>query len=188
MAILAAMVVSVTLNWLTMLEASMLAAGAMILTGCTSGRTARRSVDWSILIVIAASFGFGNALQITGAAASIAHTLIGLAAGDPLLSLGLLFAVTAMLSALATNNAAAVIMFPIALTTAAELGVDFMPFVIASMVAASASFATPIGYQTNLMVFGVGGYHFSDFIRIGLPLTILAGLLTVILVPMHWPF
>ncbi|UCB55345.1 MAG: SLC13 family permease [Thiotrichales bacterium] len=188
MLILGLMVISVAAGWLSMLKASMLAAGMMILTRCTSGRAARRSVDWSILIVIAASFGVGNALQITGAAETIAVALIQLANGDPGVSLALMFLVTTLLSAIATNNAAAVIMFPIALTTANSLDVSLLPFVITLMVAASASFSTPIGYQTNLMVFGVGGYRFSDYIRIGLPLTILVGLLTVMLVPASWHF
>jgi di/tricarboxylate transporter len=186
--ILGLMVLSVSAGWLSMLKASMLAAGMMILTGCTSGRAARRSVDWSILIVIAASFGLGNALHITGAAETIAVALIHLANGDPDVSLALMFLVTTLLSAVATNNAAAVIMFPIAITTANSLGLGMTPFVITLMVAASASFSTPIGYQTNLMVFGVGGYRFSDYIRIGLPLTILVGVLTVILVPAIWHF
>jgi len=188
MMILALMVVLATTGWLSMLKASLLAAGLMILTRCTSGREARRSVDWQILIVIAASFGLGSALQATGAAEHIAHSLIGLAGGSTWVSLLLMFTVTAFLTAVATNNAAAVIMFPIALTTANNLGVSQMPFVITLMVAASASFATPIGYQTNLMVYGVGGYRFSDFLRIGVPLTFLVGLTTVLVVPQVWHF
>ncbi len=188
MIILALMVLSVTTGWLSMLKASLLAAGLMILTRCTTGREARRSVDWQILIVIAASFGLGSALQITGAAESIAVSLVELAGGDRGISLSLMFAVTALLSAVATNNAAAVIMFPIALTTANNLGVSVMPFVITLMVAASTSFATPIGYQTNLMVYGVGGYRFSDYLRIGVPLTVLVGMTTVLLVPQVWNF
>ena len=171
-----------------MLKASLLAAGLMILTRCTNGRGARRSVDWQILIVIAASFGLGTALHNTGAAESIAISLVELAGGSTGISLTLMFAVTALLSAVATNNAAAVIMFPIALTTANNLGVSLMPFVITLMVAASTSFATPIGYQTNLMVYGVGGYRFSDYLRIGVPLTLLVGLTTIVVVPMVWHF
>jgi di/tricarboxylate transporter len=186
--ILGLMVITVAAGWLSMLEASLLAAGFMILTRCTSSRAARRSVDWSILIVIAASFGIGSALQVTGAAGSIALNLIAFTSGNPTLALALAFALTALLSAVATNNAAAVIMFPIVLTTSAELGVSMMPFVITLMVAASASFATPIGYQTNLMVLGVGGYRFNDYLRIGLPLTLLVGILTVLLVPLVWSF
>jgi di/tricarboxylate transporter len=171
-----------------MLKASLLAAGLMIITRCTSGREARRSVDWQVLIVIAASFGLGTALQNTGAAESIAISLIELAGGNAGISLAFMFAATALLSAVATNNAAAVIMFPIALTTANSLGVSLMPFVLTLMVAASASFATPIGYQTNLMVYGIGGYRFLDYLRIGIPLTLLVGLTTIIVVPLFWHF
>ncbi|MBC8210318.1 MAG: SLC13 family permease [Gammaproteobacteria bacterium] len=188
MMILAFMVVCVATGLLSMLKASLLAAGLMIIGGCTSGREARRSVDWQILIVIAASFGLGSALHTTGAAQSVAVSLVQLAGGSTLISLSLMFAVTALLSALATNNAAAVIMFPIAVTTAENLGVSVMPFVITLMIAASASFATPIGYQTNLMVYGVGGYRFSDYLRIGAPLTVLVGLTTVLIVPQLWQF
>jgi di/tricarboxylate transporter len=186
--ILALMILLVTTGWLSMLKASLLAAGLMILTRCTSGREARRSVDWQILIVIAASFGLGSALHNTGAAESIAISLIELAGGNEVISLALMFAATALLSAVATNNAAAVIMFPIALTTANNLGLSLMPFVLTLMVAASASFATPIGYQTNLMVYGVGGYRFSDYLRIGIPLTVLVGLTTILVVPLVWHF
>ena len=187
LAILGLMVISVALGWLSMLKAALLAAGLMILTRCVSGRVARRSVDWQILVVIAASFGLGTALQVTGAAAGLAGQLIGLAAGMPWLALLLIFLVTALITAVATNNAAAVIMFPIVVTAANELGVSPIPFVITLMIAASASFATPIGYQTNLMVFGVGGYRFSDYLRMGLPLTLLVGLVTTMLVPLVWP-
>jgi di/tricarboxylate transporter len=188
MSILALMILLVTTGWLSMLKASLLAAGLMIITRCTSGRDARRSVDWQILIVIAASFGLGSALHNTGAAESIAISLIELAGGNEVISLALMFAATALLSAVATNNAAAVIMFPIALTTANNLGVSLMPFVLTLMVAASTSFATPIGYQTNLMVYGVGGYRFSDYLRIGIPLTLLVGLTTILVVPLVWHF
>lgn len=188
MSILVLMILSVTTGWLSMLKASLLAAGLMVLTRCTTGREARRSVDWQILIVIAASFGLGSALHNTGAAESIAISLIEFAGGSTGISLTLMFAVTALLSAVATNNAAAVIMFPIALTTANNLGVSLMPFVITLMVAASTSFATPIGYQTNLMVYGVGGYHFSDYLRIGMPLTLLVCLTTILVVPLVWHF
>ena len=161
MIILVLMVLSVASGWLSMLKASLLAAGLMIITGCTSGREAWRSVDWSILIVIAAAFGLGSALQSTGAAEAIATGLIELAGGNIFTSLALMFFTTALLTAMATNNAAAVSMFPIAVTTANNLNVSIMPFVITIMIAASASFATPIGYQTNLMVYGIGGYHFQ---------------------------
>jgi di/tricarboxylate transporter len=187
-AIAVGMVLTVTLGWFSMLEAALVAAGLMILTRCTDGRTARRAPDWQVLVVIATSFGIGAALEKTGAAAMLAGGLIGLAQGDPWLTLALVFVAAALLTSLATNNVAAVLVFPIALQAANAMGVSPLPFVVALMVAASASFATPIGYQTNLMVFNVGGYRFADFMRVGLPLTVLVGLVTVAVVPLVWPF
>ena len=185
--ILSGMVACVSLGILPMLHAALLAAGLMIITRCTRGRTARRNVDWQVLIVIAASFGMGSALESTGAASAIASSLTSLTAGNTTIALALVFIATAVFTAFATNNTAAVLMFPIALSMAEMLQVNFMPFIIAIMVGASASFATPIGYQTNLMVYGPGGYHFSDYLKIGIPLTVLVGLITVILVPIIWP-
>ncbi len=188
LAILIGMVVFATFNILSMLEASMLAAGLMIATGCVSASSARRNVDWMVLIVIAASFGIGQAMQVSGAAEQIAQLLISFTAGNPRVALGMIFFVTAIFTAMITNNAAAVLMFPIALQTAQNLDVNYIPFLIAIMVAASASFATPIGYQTNLMVLGPGGYQFRDYLKIGIPLTILVGMITVLIAPMVWPF
>ncbi len=188
MAILLSMVAVVALGWTSMLKAAMLAAGLMIITRCTTGRIARRAVDWQVLVVIAASFGIATALQNSGAASAIAHWLVSFAQGTPWLALAIVFAATALFSALATNNAAAVIMFPIALSTADSLGVSFIPFAITIMVAASASFATPIGYQTNLMVYGAGGYRFRDYLTFGAPLTLLAGIVTVVIAPYVWHF
>ena len=187
-AIVLAMIAAVSLGWLSMLEAALLAAGLMIFTRCTTSRTARRAPDWQVLVVIATSFGIGAALEKTGAASAMAGGLIGLADGDPWITLALVFMATALLTALATNNVAAVLVFPIALQAAEAMGVAPEPFILTLMVAASASFATPIGYQTNLMVLNVGGYHFGDFVRIGVPLTLLVGLLTVVVVPHVWSF
>ncbi|AGA89950.1 di-/tricarboxylate transporter [Thioflavicoccus mobilis 8321] len=186
-AIVGAMVAVVALGWLSMLEAALLGAGLMILTRCTDGRTARRSPDWQVLVVIATSFGIGAALQKTGAAGVLAGALIDLAGGDPTVTLALVFAATALLTAAATNNVAAVLVFPIAVDAARTIGCAIEPFVLTLMMAASASFATPIGYQTNLMVFNVGGYRFGDFVRIGLPLTLVVGLVTILVVPRVWP-
>ncbi len=188
MMILSVMVIVVALGWLSMLKASMLAAGLMIITRCTTGRIARRAVDWQILVVIAASFGIATALQNSGAASSIAKWLVSFSQEIPLLALAMVFTATALFSAVATNNAAAVIMFPIALSTAESLGVNFIPFAVSIMVAASASFATPIGYQTNLMVYGAGGYRFKDYLYFGVPLTILVGILTVCIAHLVWHF
>jgi di/tricarboxylate transporter len=188
LAIVAAMVIVVATGLLTMLEAALLAAGAMIMTRCTAGRIARRAPDWQVLVVIATSFGIGAALQKTGAAELLAGSLIGLAQGLPWPALALVFTTTALLTALTTNNVAAVLVFPIAMDAARLMDVSPLPFLITIMVGASASFATPIGYQTNLMVFNIGGYRFGDFLRIGVPLTVLVGIVTVGLAPVIWPF
>lgn len=186
--IVAAMVAVVATGLLTMLEAALLAAGLMIFTRCTDSRTARRAPDWQVLVVIATSLGIGAALEKTGAASVMAGGLIGLADGDPSVTLALVFVATALLTSLATNNVAAVLVFPIALQAAESMAVAPEPLILTLMVAASASFATPIGYQTNLMVLNVGGYHFGDFVRVGLPLTLVVGLVTVLVVPMVWSF
>ena len=187
-AVLGVMVLAAAFELLSMLQAAMLAAGVMIATGCCSGSAARKSIDWQVLLVIAASLGVGHALDKTGAAAFIANGFIVFAGDSPLLALVMVYLITTLFTELITNNAAAVLVFPIALATANSLNVSFMPFAISIMMAASASFSTPIGYQTNLMVYGPGGYRFSDYARIGLPLNFLLGAVTVTLAPIIWPF
>lgn len=139
-----------------------------------------------MLIAIAASFGLGRALEVTGAAGFIAEQLVGFARDEPWVALGLVYLVTMLFTELITNNAAAVLMFPIALSTAQTLEAAFMPFAVAIMMAASASFSTPIGYQTNLMVYGPGGYRFSDYFRVGIPLNLLMAGITIGLAPLVW--
>jgi len=186
--IMTAMVAMAAFGWLSLLQSAMLAAGLMLLSHCTSAASARRAVDWQVLLVIAASFGIGQALEKTGAAAFVAGGLVDLSGDDPWMALALFFLATSLFTNLITNNAAAVLMFPIALAVATRLDVSVIPFAIVIMKAASASFATPIGYQTNLMVMGPGGYRFSDYIRLGLPLTVLTGAVTVLIAPWVWPF
>ncbi len=186
--VMAGMVLLAAFDVLSMLEASMLAAGLMLLLRCTSASAARKSVDWQVLLVIAASFGMGAALEKTGAANLVAGGLLTLAGDNAWATLALVFVATSVFTNLITNNAAAALMFPIALAAAARLDVSVLPFAIAIMKAASASFATPIGYQTNLMVLGPGGYSFADYLRMGVPLTLLTGVLTVTLAPLIWPF
>ncbi len=182
------MVVLAAVGWLSMLQAAVLAAVGMLVLGCCSPAQALRSIDWSVLLVIAAALALGEALGSTGAAEAIATGFISLAGNNPWLVLAAIYAVTTILTEVITNNAAAALIFPIALSLANQLGVSYLPFVIGIMIAASASFATPIGYQTNLMVCGPGGYKFSDFLRIGVPLNILYGVVTVALTPFIYPF
>jgi di/tricarboxylate transporter len=185
---LAAMVTTATLGLLTMLEAALLAAGVMVVARATTVEAARRSVDWSVILVIAFAFGMGQAVAVTGLADVTAERVMALVGDAPWLNLLAIYALTAAFSAVITNNAAAVLMFPIAIALARDLGVDPMPFVIALVMAASASFATPIGYQTNLMVYGPGGYRFADYLRAGLPLTLVTALVAVLVIPMVWRF
>lgn len=166
----------------------MLSAGAMLITGCITIGKARRYVDLSVLLVIAASFSLGLAMTKTGAAGFLAEALFLVDDASPWLMLAMVYGLTVFLTEMITNNAAAVLMFPIAIAVADHLGVDFMPFVIAIMFAASASFMTPLGYQTNLMVMGPGGYHFTDYLRLGVPLSLLVGTTSVVLIPFIWPF
>ena len=113
--------------------------------------------------------------------------LLGIAGENPMLTLAAVYLTTMLCTELITNNAAAVLMFPIALETATGLEANPTPFVIAVMIAASASFITPFGYQTNLMVYGVGGYRFYDYVRFGLPLSIIVFMVTMLVVPQVWP-
>ncbi|MGR9087812.1 MAG: SLC13 family permease [Gammaproteobacteria bacterium] len=176
-----------TFNITSMLNAAFLGVGLMIATGCCSLNEARKSLDLTVLITIAASFSLGNALQVSGAADFVARTILDNANGDPWLLLALSYFAVSLLTELITNNAAAMIMLPIVLALTERMGFNAEPFVFAIMMGASSSFATPIGYQTNLMVYGPGGYHFKDFLKAGIPMNIISGITTVVLVPLIWP-
>lgn len=186
--ILGVMVFFVTVNILSMLQASFLAAGLMLVFGCTQVQEARSSIDWQVLLVIAAALGIGNVLQITGIAKSLASLFIGLAGDNPYMALVCVYLITWILTELLTNNAAAVLIFPFVISVASNLEVQYMPFVMTALFAASASFSTPIGYQTNLMVYAAGGYKFRDFIKVGLPLNLIVALIIILMVPVIWPF
>ena len=186
--ILLLMITVATLEWVPLFEASFMAAGTMVATGCLTMQGATRSIQYHIVAGIAASFALGVALMESGAASLLGGALVSFAAGNPWLVLGGLYVATVIVTELITNNAAGVLMFPIAIAVAEAAGVEYMPYVIAVMVAASCGFITPIGYQTNLMVYGPGGYRFMDFVRFGLPLNILCGIITLIIVPRVWPF
>lgn len=187
-AVLIGMVVLATAGILSMLSAALVAALLMILTRCCTVDEARRSVDWSVLVVIGAALGLGRALETSGAAAALSGLVTDLASGSPWLALAALYLVTSAMTEVVTNNAAVALAFPIAHGTATQLGVDLMPFVVVVMMAGSASFATPLGYQTNLMVYGPGGYRLTDFLRVGIPMNLLIGVVTVALTPLVFPF
>ena len=188
LSIIAAMVAVVAMGWLSMLVAAMVAAGLMIVTRCLRVVAARHSVDWQVLITIAAAFGIGRAIHNTGLAETFAGTIIDAAGDNPWVALAVVTAIASVLNGLITSNAAAVLVFPVALATANSLDANIMPFVTSIMIASAASFATPLGYQTNLMVYGPGGYRFGDYLRVGIPLNLLIWATTVALAPVIWPF
>lgn len=189
LAILVSLVIVVGFEWVGMLTAGFVAASAMLLARCCSIEQARRSIDWPILVTIGAAIGIGKALETCGAAAWVAHGFIPWF--QPFGAVGLLagvYLITLIFTEILTNNAAAVLVFPIAKAVAVSMSLSFMPFVIVIAIAASCGFAMPLGYQTHLMVYGAGGYRTSDFLKIGLPLDILIGVVAVAVTPIFFPF
>lgn len=186
-AILAGLVLLAASGVTSILYAGLLGAAAMLATGCISTAEARRSLDLPVLITIAASFALGNALEKSGAASFLGNAIVGVAGDNPWLLLALVYLSVMVLTEMITNNAAALLMLPVALAVAGGAGFNEVPYVMAVMMAASASFSTPIGYQCNLMVYGPGGYRFSDFLRIGIPMNILVASVTIVAIPFIWP-
>ncbi|MBY6210155.1 SLC13 family permease [Microbulbifer agarilyticus] len=184
--ILIAIVLAAGSGQMSMLNASLLGAGAMLITRCCSVNQAQKSLDLPVLITIAASFALGVALQKTGVAAVLAEGVISLSYGHPWLMLILVYLCVSLLTEMVTNNAAAIIMVPIVLQITASAGLNPEPFMFAVMMAASASFATPLGYQTNLMVYGPGGYRFSDYLKVGIPMNLLVGTVTILILLTNW--
>ena len=161
----------------------------MAWTGMFSPKKYTKFISWDILITIACAFAISKAMSNSGFAAFIANYIIGLADSyGPYALLAVIYIITNLFTELITNNAAAALAFPIALAVANQLGVDPTPFFVVICMAASASFSTPIGYQTNLIVQGVGGYKFTDYVKIGLPLNIIVFLLSIFLIPIFWKF
>ena len=176
-------------NVLNPMIASFIAAGVMVGTRCVSAASARKSIEWQVLITIAAAFGVGSAIQASTLGNVAAQALVAIThQWGPHATLAAVYITTVLVTEVITNNAAAVLMFPLCLQTATVLGVQERPFIIALALAASASFASPVGYQTNMMVYGPGGYRFTDFLRIGLPLNIILCVVAIVGIPYIWPF
>ena len=157
-------------------------------------KEAYASVEWSILVIIFGMLALGVAMDSTGASHLIAESLISFVNSlvplhlQTVAMLLVIYIMTSTFTEFLSNNAAVALMVPIALGVATALGVDPRPFVVGTCVAASASFATPIGYQTNTYIYGVGGYKFKDFTKVGLPLNIICCAVTVLVVPLFWQF
>ncbi len=185
-AILAGVVLAAATGLLPLVIAALLGAGAMIASRCLSASAARASIDLQVLIVIAAAFGLGQAMQVSGAGTLVGRAAMAVAGDHPMAVLSAVYVATAVLTAVVTNNAAAVLMFPVGLSAATEVGLSPEATAVAIALAASASFATPVGYQTNLMVYGPGGYRFTDYLRFGLPLTVIVGVIGLLIIPRVW--
>ncbi|HVR28226.1 MAG TPA: SLC13 family permease [Thermoanaerobaculia bacterium] len=187
--ILLGVVLFAALDVMPILVAAMLGVIAMFLTRCMTPEEAYQEVDWTVLVLLGSLIPLGIAMQKTGTAQLLANGVVSLTA--PLGAAGTLaafFLLTSLLTELISNNAAAVVLTPIAIATAAELGTSPLPFIIAVMFAASNSFMTPIGYQTNTFIFGPGGYRFSDFFRVGAPLNLLMLIAASVVIPWFFPF
>ena len=183
--ILAAVVLLAGLRVMDILEAALFGAAAMIVTGCLGFEAARRSLDASVLLTIGAAIGISVALDTSGAARSLALVVQGLLGHGQWQALLAVYLGTLLLTQMITNNAAVALMVPLALAMASELGMAVRPLLLAVIMAASASYATPMGYQTNLMVYGPGGYRFSDYLRLGVPLHLITAIVALaLLAPM----
>lgn len=188
-AILASVVLSAGFGLLSITAAALIGATLAVVTGCLDLRGAYKAIEWNVLFLIYGMLGIGMAMQKTGGAEWIAMGVVGALDGfEPIVVLAVVYLLTLILTELVTNNAVAILMTPIAISIAGSMGVDPRPFLVAIMFAASASFITPIGYQTNTYVYGAGGYRFSDFIKVGIPLSMMLWAAAVFLIPKFWPF
>lgn len=187
--ILAAVVLAAGFNLLSITSAAIIGAVLAVMTGCLDLRGAYKAVEWNVLFLIYGMLGIGMAMQKTGGAEWIAMGLVGALDGfGPLVILAMIYLLASLLTEMVTNNAVAILLTPIAISIAVSMDVDPRPFLVAIMFGASASFITPIGYQTNTYVYGAGGYRFGDFLKIGIPLNLILWVVAVLLIPKFWPF
>ena len=187
--ILAAVVLTAALGLLSITSAAIVGAVLVILTGCLDIRDAYKAIEWEVLFLIYGMLGIGLAMEKTGGAEWIAMGVVDVMDHlGPLAILAAIYILASILTELVTNNAVAILMTPIAISIAGSMEVDPRPFLVAIMFGASASFITPIGYQTNTYVYGAGGYKFNDFLKIGIPLNLILWGAAVLLIPKFWPF
>lgn len=187
--IMAAVVGLPALGVTTILISGFLGALAMVVTGAITTQEAYEDMDWSVVVLLAAIIPLGLAMRDTGTAEWIAHELLAVVKSwGPHGVLAAVYVLAVLLTSVISNNAAALVVVPVAIATANELAVSPMPFIIGVMFAASSSFITPIGYQTNTFIYGPGGYRFSDFLRVGAPLNLLLAAASTVIIPWFFPF
>lgn len=172
----------------TMLNSALLASFAMLLTGCLSTEQAWHSVQWKTIVILAAALGLESAITGSGLSAEIAHLCASIGGSSPRAALTVVFVGTLIMTNLISNTATAAFMFPVALSLSEMLGVNFKPFAMIIMIAASCAFINPAGFQTNLMVQKDGGYGFKDFAKVGTPITLIVGAVVLLLAPIVYGF
>jgi di/tricarboxylate transporter len=187
-AITVAMVAAAAFGITSMLNAALLAIMAMLLTGCLPIERAWRSLDWKTLVVLGSAVGLQSAVTGSGLSQKIAELCSSIGGGNPRVSLAVVLVGTLIMTNIITNAAAAAFMFPVALSMSQRLHVSFLPFVMILMVGASCAFINPAGFQTNLLVQEPGGYSFADFAKVGLPLTLVVGVVVIIVAPLAYKF
>ena len=187
--IMAAAIGVAALGWLPIVASALLGCLALVALRLLTPDEAYESIDWQVILLLAGIIPLGIALQKTGGATLVADLLLDvLGPYGPLATLAAIYLMTSVLTEVMSNNASAVLVVPIALATAESMGVDAKPLLIAVAFAASTSFATPISYQTNTMVYTAGGYRFSDFVRVGMPLNVIFWIAAITLIPRFFPF
>lgn len=188
MSLLIAMVFAVAIGWVSIAVGALIAAGVMIATRSLTGPQARASINWSILIVIGSGLGIASAMEKTGAATALANVVVSATDGlGPIGALMVIYLLCLLLAETLHHAAAVAIVFPIAVATAAQVGADPRGFIIATAVAGTCAFASPVTYQTHLIVYGPGGYRFVDFVRAGLPLDLITAAVAMLVIPWVWP-
>jgi di/tricarboxylate transporter len=187
--IVVGVVLAAALNVTPILVSAIVGGVLLILTGCLDVSDVYKSIEWKVIFLLAGVLPLGIALEKTGAALLISKGMISLVgAWGPIALVSAFYLVTSLLTEAMSNNATAVLLAPIAIATAESLGVDARPFLMAVTFAASASFMTPVGYQTNTLIYGPGQYKFADFLRVGTPLNIIFWIVATLLIPQFWPF
>ena len=187
--IMAAAITVAGLGWLPIVASAILGGIALVATRCIGNDQAYQAIDWRVIVLLAGVLPLGIAMQKSGLAQGIADFSVNWVGGfGPLAVLAAVYLTTALLTELMSNNAAAVLITPIAFTTAVSMGVSPTPFLVAVLFAASTSFATPVGYQTNTMVYNAGNYRFVDFMKMGIPLNLIFWGMAVFLIPKFFPF